>query len=116
MVESTNTTFDKVASVIALKKHYDEVTSKTHLRDLLQDEARNAKLRFTMGYSCHMDFTHTKIDTKGLELLLEVAKEQKLSEKIAAMLGGEVINTTEKRQVGHTKLREVRSEHVDPEV
>ena len=74
MVES-NTTFDKVPSVIALKKHYDEVTSKTHLRDLLQDEERNKKLRFIMGKNTHMDFTHTKIDSKGLDLLLEVAKE-----------------------------------------
>ena len=76
MVESKSTiTFDKVASIVALKKHYDEVTSKTHLRDLLQDEERNNKLRFLMGKNTHMDFTHTKIDSKGLDLLLEVAKE-----------------------------------------
>ena len=50
-----------------------------------------------MGKNTHMDFTHTKIDSKGLDLLLEVAKEQRLSEKISAMLSGDVINTTEKR-------------------
>ena len=38
-------TFEKRASVQALKQHYEAVTSKTHLRDLLQDEARNAALR-----------------------------------------------------------------------
>ena len=75
MVESTsNTTFDKLPSVVALKKHYDEVTSKTHLRDLLQDEARNEQLRFKLG-KAWMDFSHTKIDQEGLKLLLEVAKE-----------------------------------------
>ena len=52
-----------------------------------------------------MDFSHTKIDAEGLRLLLQVANEQRLSEKISAMVGGEVINTTEKRQVWHVKLR-----------
>ena len=96
MVESS-TTFDKVPSVVALKKHYDEVTSKTHLRELLQDEERNAQLRFQVGDKTWLDFSHTKIDSEGLRLLLEVAKEQKLSERILAMVNGDVINTTEKR-------------------
>ena len=101
---SSSETFDKVPSVVALKKHYEEVTSKTHLRDLLQDEARNEQLRFKVGKTW-MDFSHTKIDSEGLRLLLEVAKEQKLSQKLQAMVNGEVINTTEKRQVWHVKLR-----------
>ena len=64
-----------------------------------------------------MDFSHTKIDNEGLRLLLEVAKEQRLSEKIAAMVGGEVINTTEKRQVWHVKLRTQKQEtQVDADV
>ena len=75
MVESTaNLTFDKVPSVIALKQHYANVTSKAHLRDLLQDEERNTALRFQFGKTW-FDFSHTKIDTEGLRLLLEVAKD-----------------------------------------
>jgi len=74
MVEE-NVTFDKVASVQALKKHYTEVTSETHLRDLLQDEARNEALRFKFGDNVWLDFSHTKIDAEGLKLLLDVAAE-----------------------------------------
>jgi glucose-6-phosphate isomerase len=112
MVESTTpTTFDKLPSVVALKKHYDEVLSKTHLRDLLNDAVRNDKLKFRFesqwksADGCWLDFTHTKIDEEGLKLLLDVAKESKLASKIGAMFADEKINNTEKRQVGHFHLR-----------
>jgi hypothetical protein len=38
------TTFDNHPRILALKNHYIEVTSKTHLKDLLQDEDRNQAL------------------------------------------------------------------------
>lgn len=42
MVEATQQqTFNNLASVKALKDHFDQVTSKTHLRDLLVEEERN---------------------------------------------------------------------------
>lgn len=68
MVESS-TTFDKSSSVQALKAHYDSVTSRTHLRDLLRDEARNESLRFKVLNKIWLDYTHTKIDATGLALL-----------------------------------------------
>ena len=37
--------------------------------------------------------------------MLDVAKETRVQEKIASMLNGEVVNTTEKRQVQHYLLR-----------
>ncbi len=37
MVEATST-FDNLPSVKSLKQHYDEVLSKTHLKELLQDD------------------------------------------------------------------------------
>ena len=43
------------------------------------------------------DFTHTKIDKKGLDLLLKVADDIKKKKKVKAMFSGEAINTTEKR-------------------
>lgn len=52
-----------------------------------------------------MDLTHTKIDLQGLSLLHKVAEEQKVVEKIRAMIDGELINNTEKRKVWHVKLR-----------
>ena len=53
-----------------------------------------------------LDYTHTKIDSKGLDLLVKVADAVDLHEKIAAMFNGEKINTTEGRKVHHVKLRQ----------
>ena len=70
MVEASTTTFDKSASVIALKQHYETVTKAKHLRELLQDESRNESLRFkVLEDKVWLDYTHTKIDSEGLALL-----------------------------------------------
>ena len=55
------------------------MTSRTHLRDLLQDEERNAALRQQIGDGIVLDFTHTKIDVEGLRLLNAVATEQRVA-------------------------------------
>ena len=101
----TEKTFDKLPAIVALKKHYDEVTSKTPLKDLLQDEERNRRLTVKFD-KMMLDYTHTKIDSKGLDLLVKVARSAELDEKIADMFSGEKINTTEGRKVLHTKLRQ----------
>ena len=50
-----------------------------------------------IGDSVIADFTHTKIDKRGLELLFKVASDVELEAKVKKMFSGEVINTTEKR-------------------
>ena len=98
-------TFEKTAAVQALRNHYETVTKQTHLRDLLQDEERNAALRFKVLDQIWADYTHTKIDLEGLRLLGEVAKDAGVLSSINAMFNGEVVNPTEGRQVWHVKLR-----------
>lgn len=95
-------------SVQALKKHYNDVIKPQHLRDLLKDEARNQKLvfKFDDANPAMLDLTHTKIDATGLDLLLKVADEVQLKQRVQSMFSGEVINKTEKRKVWHVKLRE----------
>ena len=51
------------------------------------------------------DYTHTKIDSEGLRLLKEVAKETKIQENVEKMFKGSKINNTEKRSVLHVALR-----------
>lgn len=53
-----------------------------------------------------IDFTHTKIDQEGLNLLGKFNEELSLCHRVRQMYFGEEINTTEKRQVGHIKLRQ----------
>lgn len=98
-------TFDQSPAIVALKQHYDAVTSKTHLKQLLQDEERNAALRFKLLDKIWLDYTHTKIDAEGLRLLGEVARERAVAQGVKDMFAGEVCNPTEGRQVWHVKLR-----------
>jgi glucose-6-phosphate isomerase len=104
-------TFDKLQSVQALKQHYEGELSKTHLKHLLNDAARNEALRTECAEgSFIMDCTHTKIDVQGMNLLKAVADETHLFEKIDAMFKGEVINNTEKRCVLHVALRKPKTD------
>mmetsp|Transcript_63389 Transcript_63389/g.87561 ORF Transcript_63389/g.87561 Transcript_63389/m.87561 type:complete len:126 (-) Transcript_63389:1236-1613(-) len=106
MVDSSAVTFDKLPSVVALKKHFDEVIAKKHIKDYLDDELRNEKLRVrAFDQKAILDFTHVKIDQTGIDLLMKVAEETKLHDRVAAMFNGEVINKTEKRSVLHVALR-----------
>jgi hypothetical protein len=76
-------TFDKLPSVVALKQYYETELSKTHLKTLLQDSARNESLRTECAEgSFIMDCTHTKLDAKGMELLSAVAEETQVFSKI----------------------------------
>jgi|LauGreDrversion4_2_1035121.scaffolds.fasta_scaffold212061_1 glucose-6-phosphate isomerase len=101
-----STTFDKNPEVLLLKKHYEETISKTSLSVLLQDESRNEKLRFKVQENLILDCTHAKIDSVGVAHLEKIAANVSLTDKIAAMFRGDVINQTEKRQVWHCKLRD----------
>ena len=107
-----STTFDKSPKVQALKQHYETVTKQAHLRDLLQDEQRNAALRFKVDDSVWLDYTHTKIDLAGLALLADVAREQGVARGVQDMFAGEVVNPTEGRKVWHVKLRAEDQEEV----
>lgn len=71
---------------------------------MLYDEQRCQKL-VTKNGPIALDFTHMKIDSKGLELLAAVAEELKLKDKLKAMFNGEKINSTEGRSVLHVALR-----------
>ena len=104
------TTFDKLDSVQKLQAHYNESMTKTHLKELLQDPARNAGLRTEYGIGVVLDCTHEKIDLKGMELLAGVAAECDVFTKIDKMFAGEKINPTEGRSVLHTALRRDASE------
>jgi glucose-6-phosphate isomerase len=57
------------------------------------------------GAGLTLDFSRQRMSQPVLELLLQLADETNLRERIAAMYRGDVINTTENRQVLHTALR-----------
>ena len=82
---------------------------KLHLRKLFAEDAKRGQ-RFTVeGAGLFLDYSKNRITEKTLKLLLQLAKECNLRERINAMFSGEKINVTEHRAVLHVALRAPRN-------
>ena len=68
------------------------------------DPGRAERLTHTVG-DLHVDLSKNLVTDETLDLLLGLAEEVGLAERIGAMLAGEHINVTEDRAVLHTALR-----------
>ena len=95
----------------ALEDHVATI-EKTHLRDLLQDEARSDAM-FAEHDGVYLDYSRQRATLETLSLLQDLAKRQKLEERIQSMVTGEKINFTEERAVLHTALRADRDEVIE---
>ncbi len=91
----------------ALTAHYREVR-KLHLRDLFaQDPARGERLTAEAA-GIFLDYSKNRVTGETLKLLLQLAQESGLRERIDAMFAGDKINVTEDRAVLHVALRAPR--------
>ncbi len=87
-----------------LTDHYTSI-SKKHLRSLFEKDLGRGE-RFTAeAAGIFLDYSKNRITDKTIRLLMKLADESGLRERIDAMFGGEKINTTEGRAVLHTALR-----------
>src|SRR5712672_577288 len=92
----------------ALASHYETV-SKLHLRELFaSDRTRGSRLT-AEGVGLFLDYSKNRITDETLKLLLQLARESGLRERIDAMFRGEKINITENRAVLHVALRAPRA-------
>src|SRR5215475_2814350 len=88
----------------ALQSHYNEVRN-LHLRDLFaKDPARGERLTASAA-GIELDYSKNRITDQTLPLLIQLAREAGLQERIDAMFSGRKINITEKRAVLHIALR-----------
>jgi glucose-6-phosphate isomerase len=88
----------------ALAKHQEEM-AKVHMRDLFdQDPRRFEKFSLKFG-DILFDYSKNRITDKTISLLMDLAHQAGLSEKIEAMFNGQQINDTENRAVLHIALR-----------
>jgi glucose-6-phosphate isomerase len=88
----------------ALKVHYKTVGER-HLRQLFEDDPKRAEKFTVEAVGIYFDYSKNRITEKTLRLLLELAEESGLRERIDAMFRGEKINVTENRAVLHVALR-----------
>jgi len=88
----------------ALELHYDSIRQQ-HLRDLFsQDPERGT--RFTAeAAGLYLDYSKNRITAETIGLLIALAEECGLRDRIEAMFRGDHINVTENRAVWHTQLR-----------
>jgi len=93
-----------------LEEHVADI-NKSHLRELLQDEER-AQSMFAEHDGIYLDYSRQRATSETMGLLHDLAKTQRLEERIKDMVTGKKINFTEKRAVLHTALRAGREEEI----
>jgi glucose-6-phosphate isomerase len=106
----------------ALQTHYKEVRD-VHLRDIFADDPKRGERLTVEAAGLFLDYSKNRITSETLSLLIRLAEESRLRDRIDAMFRGEKINVTENRAVLHTALRAPRDasitvdgEDVVPEV
>ncbi|HKT33511.1 MAG TPA: glucose-6-phosphate isomerase [Nitrospira sp.] len=91
----------------ALHAHYKEVRTR-HLRTLFADDPQRGTRMAVDAVGLFLDFSKNRITDETIGLLMQLADESGLPERIEAMFRGEKINVTENRAVLHIALRAPR--------
>jgi len=76
-----------------------------HLRQLFANDPDRGERMIAEAAGIYLDYSKNRITDETLKLLLQLAEECRLQERIAAMFSGDKINITEKRSVLHVALR-----------
>ena len=95
----------------ALEAHYQSIRD-VHLRELFAREPNRGERLSAEAAGIFLDYSKHRITDETLRLLLELARECGLRERIDAMFAGEAINLTEHRPVLHVALRTPRTESI----
>jgi glucose-6-phosphate isomerase len=88
----------------SLAQHNKEI-KRLHLRDLFANDATRGEKFTADAVGVFLDYSKNRITNATLQLLLQLAEESDLRERIDAMFRGDKINVTEKRAVLHVALR-----------
>jgi glucose-6-phosphate isomerase len=88
----------------ALKAHHEQVGA-LHLRDLFAADPKRGEQFAVEALGLFFDYSKNRITGETIKLLVELARESGLQERIEAMFRGDKINVTEGRAVLHVALR-----------
>ena len=95
----------------ALQAHWATIRN-LHLRQLFADDPGRGERLTAEADGIYLDYSKNRITGETMRLLIGLAEECGLHERIDAMFSGEPINETEKRAVLHTALRAPDTERV----
>ena len=88
----------------ALTAHYQSVR-KLHLRELFTADPKRGERMTAEAAGLFLDYSKNRVTDETLKLLVQLAAESGLRERIDAMFRGDKINITENRAVLHVALR-----------
>jgi glucose-6-phosphate isomerase len=95
----------------ALERHHAAI-GEAHLRDLFGDDPGRGERLTAEAAGLFMDYSKHRVTDETLRLLVGLARERGLPERIEAMFSGEPINITEHRSVLHVALRAPRDQSI----
>jgi glucose-6-phosphate isomerase len=90
-----------------LRKHYHDVEG-LHLRQLFAEDRMRGEKLTAEAAGIYLDYSKNRITDETLRLLLQLAHESGLRERLDAMFRGDRINISENRAVLHVALRAPR--------
>jgi glucose-6-phosphate isomerase len=88
----------------ALAAHHQKMRD-LHLRKLFEDDPKRGNRMAVDATGLYLDYSKNRVTDETLKLLVQLAAESGLRERIDAMFRGEKINITENRAVLHVALR-----------
>jgi glucose-6-phosphate isomerase len=84
-----------------------------HLRDLFADGGSRGQRLTAEAAGIYLDYSKNRITNETIKLLIQLAEESSLRQRIDAMFRGEKINRTENRAVLHVALRAPRGTSIE---
>src|SRR4051794_36854429 len=87
----------------ALQAHFKEAKA-LHLRDLFAQDPQRGERLTAEALGIFFDYSKNRVTDETLKLLLDLATESGLKDRIDAMFRGDKINSTERRAVLHVAL------------
>ncbi|MEO9077501.1 MAG: glucose-6-phosphate isomerase, partial [Gelidibacter sp.] len=96
---------------VKLQEHYKSIKDVHMTKWFLENENRADDMTIKWR-DFYVDYSKNRMDTKTMDLLLELAEEIQLKSAIASQFQGEVINETEGREVLHTALRSPKTTQI----
>jgi glucose-6-phosphate isomerase len=88
----------------ALERHHAEISS-LHLRELFDGDPGRGERLTAQAAGLYLDYSKNRITDETIGLLVQLARESGLPDRIEAMFAGQRINATENRPVLHVALR-----------
>ena len=95
----------------ALQQHHAKIQN-LHLRQLFAENPHRGEHFALEAVGLYFDYSKNRVTDETIRLLLDLAAQSGLRERIDAMFSGEKINVTERRAVLHVALRTMKGDSI----